>query len=87
MNKPATLVFTDEASFTLAKGIIWVPLAIIAFGFGLALPSRPAPAKPFNSPLQFLPIQVILRWHTPFPYQVVVKNALAGWCDAIERNV
>ena len=37
MNKPAKLVFSDEASFSLVKGIVLVPLAVIAFGFVLAL--------------------------------------------------
>jgi len=37
MNKPAKPVFTDEASFTLARGIVLVPIAVIAFGFVLAL--------------------------------------------------
>ncbi len=37
MNKPAKLVFSDEASFTLARGIVLVPPALIAFGFVLAL--------------------------------------------------
>jgi hypothetical protein len=37
MSKPAKLVFSDEASFTLARGDILVFLAMIAYGFALTL--------------------------------------------------
>lgn len=37
MSKPEKLVFSDEASFTLARGDILVFLAMIAYGFALAL--------------------------------------------------
>jgi len=37
MSKPAKLVFSDEASFTLARGDVLVFLAVIAFGLALAL--------------------------------------------------
>jgi len=37
MNKPEKLAFTDEASFTLDRGIILIPLVIITFSFALVL--------------------------------------------------
>ena len=37
MNKPAKLTFSNEASFTLAQGIVLIPFGVITFGFVLAL--------------------------------------------------
>lgn len=37
MNKPAKLVFSDQASFRLARGIVLIPFAIISFSFMLVL--------------------------------------------------
>jgi hypothetical protein len=37
MNKPAKLIYSDEASFTLARGDVLVFIIVIAFGFVLAL--------------------------------------------------
>jgi hypothetical protein len=37
MNKPAKLAFSDEATFTLTRGIVLIPFVIITFGFVLVL--------------------------------------------------
>lgn len=37
MNKPAKLAFSDEASFTFARGIVLIPFVVITFGFVLVL--------------------------------------------------
>ena len=37
MNKPAKLAFSEEATFTLTRGIVLVPFGVITFGFVLAL--------------------------------------------------
>ncbi len=42
MNKPAKLVYSDKASFTLARGDVLVFLVIIVFVFGIALTSTDA---------------------------------------------
>ena len=42
MNKPAKLAFSDEATFTLTRGVVLIPFVTITFGFVLVLVTNEA---------------------------------------------
>jgi hypothetical protein len=86
MIKPTKLVFTDEATFTLVKGIVWVPLAVIAFGFGLALVTTDATLVDLALPIAVLSfvwlfwvaLLAVVAWVRRMGERGAIKRMFAG---------
>ena len=74
MNKPEILVFSDEVSFTLVRGVIWVPLAVIAFGFVLAFVTTDATLDDLALPCAIL---------CSFWFFAVVLLSIVAWVRRI----